>query len=445
MSTATAMSKPPPPSRKRPPPPPPRRMGAGPRRGPPPPPPSSSKRSADDLSNPKNKAARSQNRRAPPPGANRSFRMGGKFGKEITIRKPVELRHVNDYEKKQQVGKGTYGDVFMGADKKTGTIVALKRINTAREEHGFPITSIREVKILKALNHANIVKLFEIVTSEEREKKEKTVYLVFEYHEFDLSGILETKEIRLNQDHIKSWSRQLLAGVHYMHVNSIMHRDLKSSNILISKSGELKICDWGLARSYTKEMRQLTTGVVTLWYKPIELLLGCKRYSTKIDMWSVGCIIAEMFRRRGLLMGCDEASQLDIIYKTCGHPNVEDWPQIQDMCPQWRNFVPGEGEPRLPCKLREILQLPPLQNKSWLTDNAYSLIKNLLTFNPDKRWSAKQAFAADYFIEAPTVKDASKLFMRFGVTAVHEWEARRKHERLRMASAANGTHPSHNR
>lgn len=463
MSTAAAMSKPPPPSgasrqrqtqppkpRARPPPPPPRANG-GAGRAPPPRPPSSgssrrpapprpptsgSKRPVDNTGSNGNGNGRAKVAKLGIP-EKKSFRMGGKFGREISVRKPMQLRHVTDYEKKQQVGKGTYGDVFMGADKLTGKIVALKRINTAKEENGFPITSIREVKILKALKHDNIVKLLEIVTSEEIEKKEKSVYLVFEYHEYDLTGILETREIRFNQDHIKAWSRQLLGGVHYMHVNGIIHRDLKASNILISRTGELKICDWGLARSWNENMKQLTNGVVTLWYRPIELLLGCKRYSTKIDMWSVGCIIAEMFRRRGLLMGNNEASQLDIIFKNCGHPTVEDWPQIKELCPLWNNFAPREGEPQLTSQLDRVLRQQPLPNPSWMTENAIDMIKNLLAHNPDKRWSAFQAFGADYFTEAPIVKDASQLSMRFGVSAVHEWEARRKHERNRAASTAN--------
>jgi len=222
----------------------------------------------------------------------------------------------------------------MGADKETGEIVALKRINTKHEDNGFPVTAMREVKILKALEHENIVKLIEVVTAKgefflkrdigycKREedyltdtcffftKKYKeqngqnemipcNVYMVFEYHEYDLTGILQSPEIRLTQDQIKSWSYQLLEGTHYMHLNKIIHRDLKASNILISKSGQLKIADWGLARSWNAEMKNLMNGVVTRWYRPIELLLGAKEYSPKIDMWSVGCIIAECFAGMG--------------------------------------------------------------------------------------------------------------------------------------------------
>ena len=133
--------------------------------------------------------------------------------------------------------------------------------------------------------------------------------MVFEYLEFDLTGIIETPEIKLTQDHVKSWSKQLLSGVHYMHVNKIIHRDLKSSNLLINRKGELKIADWGLARSWNPEMKRLTNRVITLWYRPPELLLGAVEYTPKIDMWSVGCIIAEMFRRGGLLKGSNESTR----------------------------------------------------------------------------------------------------------------------------------------
>ena len=111
----------------------------------------------------------------------------------------------------------------------------------------------------------------------------KNVFMVFEYLEYDLTGIIESPEIKISQDHIKAWSNQLLKGVHYMHINKIVHRDLKASNLLINKRGELKIADWGLARSWNKEMKRLTNRVITLWYRPPELLLGCIDYTTKID------------------------------------------------------------------------------------------------------------------------------------------------------------------
>jgi len=344
----------------------------------------------------------------------------------------VILRDVTAYQKKHQVGQGTYGSVFMGANKETGEIVALKRINTEQEENGFPITAIREVKILKALQHPNIVKLREIVTSNEQGENGETpknVFMVFEYLEFDLTGILETPEIRLTQDHIKSWSQQLLQGVHYMHMNKIVHRDLKSSNLLVNRRGELKIADWGLARSWNSEMKRLTNRVITLWYRPPELLLGCMDYTTKIDMWSVGCIIAEMFRRSGFLKGGNEATQLDLIFRTCGHPIEEEWPDINKKCRLWKNVQPSNGEKPFPRRIREALK-SQLPHSSWMTEHALDLIDNLMILNPDNRWSALEALDAEYFFQNPIVKPAHKLAMKFAVDSVHEWEARRKHEQL---------------
>jgi len=342
----------------------------------------------------------------------------------------VVLRDVTVFERRQQVGQGTYGSVFMGAYKDTGEVVALKRINTEQEENGFPITAIREVKILTALNHPNIVKLKEIVTSKEKNEIPKNVFMVFEYLEYDLTGILETPEIRFGQDHIKSWANQLLKGAHYMHVNKIVHRDLKSSNLLINRAGELKIADWGLARSWNPEMERLTNRVITLWYRPPELLLGCNKYSTKIDMWSIGCIISEMFRRSGFLTGSNEATQLELIFKTCGHPCQKEWPDINTMCPLWKNFQPGPMETPLPSRIRESLK-EKLTNPRWMTENALQLLEKLFAHNPDSRWSASDALTAEYFFESPLTKKASELSMKLGVDSVHEWEARKKSEQRR--------------
>lgn len=266
--------------------------------------------------------------------------------------------------------------------------------------------------------------------------------MVFEYLEYDLTGIIETKEIKLTQDHIKSWSKQLLKGVHYMHINKIVHRDLKASNLLINRRGELKIADLGLARSWNPEMKRLTNRVITLWYRPPELLLGCMKYSPKIDMWSVGCIIAEMFRRGGLIKGSTEAHQLDLIFKMMGHPITQatddaGWPNIHAMCPLWKNYEPKDGEEGYPRRLREELKsrLPP-SAISWMTPHAMDMIDNLLAYNPDNRWSAAQALTAEWFFDAPLVKPADKLNMKFGVDSAHEWEARKKHKEMMVRKAA---------
>jgi serine/threonine protein kinase len=176
-------------------------------------------------------------------------------------------------------------------------------------------------------------------------------------------------------------------------------------------------------------------------FEPIQLL-GCIEYTPKIDMWSVGCIIAEMFRRSALLKGATEATQLDLIFRTCGHPTEEEWPNLRKQCRLWKNFEPGENDTRFPRRLTEALR-SQLPQPKWMTDNAVTLIDKLLTMNPDNRWSAEQSLDADYFFENPIVKPANKLPMNFAVATVHEWECRRKHEQMMAAravavAAANG-------
>jgi cyclin-dependent kinase 12/13 len=259
----------------------------------------------------------------------------------------------------------------------------------------------------------------------------KNVFMVLEYLEYDLTGVLDTPEIRFTQDHIKSWSQQLLTGVHYMHTNKVIHRDLKPSNLLISKKGELKIADWGLARSWNADMKRLTNRVITLWYRPPELLLGSLEYTDKIDMWSVGCILAEMFRRSGFLKGKDEAAQLELIFRAFGHPTEENWPNIGKKCRLWPKFAPGPDD-KLPCRFREALRTN-LSNPAWLTDHAVDMISKLMSLNPDTRWSAQQALDADYFFENPLVKPIDQLSMNFSVQSVHEWDCRLKFDKQKMA------------
>ncbi|XP_075474287.1 cyclin-dependent kinase C-1-like isoform X3 [Primulina tabacum] len=226
-------------------------------------------------------------------------------------------RSVECFEKLEQIGEGTYGQVYMAKEKDTGEIVALKKIRMDNEKEGFPITAIREIKILKKLEHENVIKLKEIVTSPGREavgqgnpdgsKYKGSIYMVFEYMDHDLTGLADRPGLRFSIEQIKCYMKQLLTGLHYCHVNQVLHRDIKGSNLLIDNQGNLKLADFGLARLFSNDHNaNLTNRVITLWYRPPELLLGATKYGPSVDMWSVGCIFAELLHGKPILPGKNE-------------------------------------------------------------------------------------------------------------------------------------------
>ncbi|XP_022880663.1 cyclin-dependent kinase C-1-like [Olea europaea var. sylvestris] len=216
----------------------------------------------------------------------------------------------------------------MAREKGTGEIVALKKIRMDNEKEGFPITAIREIKILKKLQHENVIKLKEIVTSPGPEVEDQgkpdgnkykgNIYMVFEYMDHDLTGLADRPGLRFTIPQIKCYMKQLLTGLHYCHVNQVLHRDIKGSNLLIDNEGNLKLADFGLARSYSSDHNaNLTNRVITLWYRPPELLLGATKYGPAVDMWSVGCIFAELLNGKPILPGKNEVRTLLHIFSPC--------------------------------------------------------------------------------------------------------------------------------
>jgi serine/threonine-protein kinase BUR1 len=209
---------------------------------------------------------------------------------------------IKDYEMARKLGEGTFGEVYQAIRKQTGEVVALKKILMHNEKEGFPITALREIKLLKTLDHLNVIKLEEMAVERTGELKKKAIlYMVTPYMEHDLSGMLDNPEINVTEPMRKSYMQQLLRGLNYLHQNHILHRDMKAANLLISNSGILKIADFGLARHYEGPVpvqgkgggdatRDYTSLVVTRWYRPPELLLQLRRYTPAIDLWGAGYV-----------------------------------------------------------------------------------------------------------------------------------------------------------
>ena len=298
------------------------------------------------------------------------------------------------------VGSGTFGVVFKAMDG--GTPVALKRIKMERETQGFPVTAIREIKLCKALRHVNIVNMREVVVYNAENDKESVgasanftngdVFMVFDYGEYDLSGILQSRDVVLTKAHIKSYTRQLLEGIHFMHKNMILHRDLKSANILITKDNVLKVADLGLAHVYQKDNARMTNPVCSLWYRCPELLCGVKQYGPEVDMWSVGCIFAEMYSRRPILAVNDkegsEVRQMELLYQEFGTP-TGDLLKKYEGYPDWEKF---KFSTKSANRIRGRFEDKPLWD-----DFALSLLESMLHFDPTKRLSASDALTHDYF------------------------------------------------
>ncbi|KAI8388913.1 kinase-like domain-containing protein [Radiomyces spectabilis] len=295
--------------------------------------------------------------------------------------------------------------------------MALKRIRMTGEKNGFPITAMREIKLLQKLKHDRIVQLDHIMLSK------GSVYMVLEYMDHDLSGILSHPNFKFEPEHAKSLVKQMLEGLDYLHQMGILHRDIKGSNLLINNKGELKIADFGLARVFQKrQSHDYTNRVITLWYRPPELLLGATAYGPAVDIWSVGCIMLEFFTGKPIFNGTDEISQLERIYKTMGTPTVENWPTLSEL--PWFELL--KPKHHYPSKFKEMYE-------SLLSPAALKLAELLLSMDPQKRPSAREALRSEYFTEEPLPALPENLSYMHGDW--HEFESKqRKRQRSAQSS-----------
>ncbi|KAG8585540.1 hypothetical protein GDO81_005065 [Engystomops pustulosus] len=307
------------------------------------------------------------------------------------------------YEPVAEIGVGAYGTVYKARDLQSGKFVALKNVRVQTNENGLPLSTVREVALLKRLehfDHPNIVKLMDVCAST-RTDRETKVTLVFEHVDQDLKTYLnKVPPPGLPLETIKNLMRQFLSGLEFLHLNCIVHRDLKPENILVTSCGQVKLADFGLARIYSCQMA-LTPVVVTLWYRAPEVLLQ-STYATPVDIWSVGCIFAEMFRRKPLFCGNSEADQLCKIFDMIGLPSEEEWPE--DVTLPRSAFSPRTLQP--------VEKFVPE-----IDATGAQLLLEMLTFNPLRRVSASQALHHAFFSEDPETRTTPETFPNTRATA----------------------------
>ena len=364
-----------------------------------------------------------------PPLSGRERRKARKPLPPLNQRKFYGCSSLDDYEISIKLGQGTFGEVLKGRQILTGTQVALKKVTIHDAKDGLPITALREIKLLKKLQHPSIVPVIDMAFRPSGERgKLGDVYMVEPYMDHDLNGMLENPSIRLEHSQIKLYMKQLLEGTLYLHKNRILHRDMKAANLLINNKGQLQIADFGLARPY-RDPGQSWTGkgwqggthkytnmVVTRWYRPPELLAGEKKYGPPIDMWGIGCILAEMIIGRPLFKGTSEINQLELIAKLCGSPNETSFPGwsslpgVKDADPMGRPDphpeVPGQhGFGEWPRKIKDFFTSFPYDAGPGCAD----LIDKLLVLDPKRRLTAQQALEHEWLWSKPYPADPASL------------------------------------
>ncbi|KAI1004200.1 CTD kinase subunit alpha [Podosphaera aphanis] len=352
----------------------------------------------------------------------KTYRESGKTTrkvKKITRRKKEQPQLPEEFKKSESiyfrkpgnesvVGSGTYGKVFKAVHIYTRKLVALKKIRMEGERDGFPVTAVREIKLLQSLKHQNIVNLQEVMV------EKNDCFMVFEYLSHDLTGLLNHPTFKLEPAHKKHLARQLFEGLDYLHRRGVLHRDIKAANILVSSGGLLKLADFGLARFYAKR-RQLdyTNRVITIWYRSPELLLGETQYGPAVDIWSAACVLIEIFTRHAIFPGDGgEISQLEKIYAILGTPNKIDWPGLVEMA--WFELLrPTARKPNIFAE----------KYKERVTPQAYELLQSMFQYDPAKRPSASDVLDHPYFtVEEPEAQQATELSKLDGDW--HEFESK---------------------
>eukprot|EP00811_Abedinium_folium_P000481 NODE_10440_length_1351_cov_65.642974.p1 GENE.NODE_10440_length_1351_cov_65.642974~~NODE_10440_length_1351_cov_65.642974.p1 ORF type:complete len:314 (+),score=64.43 NODE_10440_length_1351_cov_65.642974:88-1029(+) len=295
----------------------------------------------------------------------------------------AERRFEAQYEAVDTVllGEGTYGKVYKARNVHTNETVAMKHMKLDSQEEGVPSTAIREIALLKELSHSNVVRLLDVFC------KPKKLVLVFEFLENDLKKYMKSLRGIMAPAVVTDFARQLCHGVDFCHANHIIHRDIKPQNLLIDSQMRLKLADFGLARSFVLPMPKYTHEVVTVWYRPPEILLGGELYSVQVDIWSIGCVLGEMATTMPLFGGDSEIGTLFKIFQKLGTPTEASWPGVSKL-PDWRATFP-----KWPKKCWSTIRNTAAQ----VGPEGIALLERLLCYDPRKRISARRALLHEYF------------------------------------------------
>ncbi|CAN0861592.1 Mitogen-activated protein kinase 7 [Linum grandiflorum] len=282
------------------------------------------------------------------------------------------------------IGRGSYGIVCSSINKETNEKVAIKKINNVFDNTTDALRTLRELKLLRQIRHQNVIALKDVMVPANR-LGFKDVYLVYELMDTDLHHIIKSSQ-SLSNDHIKYFIFQLLRGLNYLHSANILHRDLKPGNLLVNANCELKICDLGLARTASQGKEQfMTEYVVTRWYRAPELLLSCENYGISIDVWSVGCIFAEILGRKPIFPGTECLNQLKLIINVLGSPQDADLQFIENS--KARRYIETLAHSRGVRFSHLYPRADPL---------AIDLLRKMLVFDPTKRITVNEALMHPY-------------------------------------------------